>query len=76
MSICFDSSVPDHLLGVMLEHTVAKQRGDQGGAAHAYKTLLAAYESEIATERVEYGDDQGGIDSFRHAAKASISGNP
>ncbi len=69
-------SVPDHLLGIMLEHTVAKQHGDQGGAAHAYKTFLAAYESEIATGRAEYGDHQSGIDSFRRAAKASIGGNP
>jgi tetratricopeptide (TPR) repeat protein len=69
-------SVPDHLLGIMLEHTIAKQRGDQDRALHAYKTFLAAYESEIAMGRAEYGDHQSGIDSFRRAAKASIGGNP
>jgi hypothetical protein len=69
-------SVPDHLLGIMLEHTIAKQRGDQAGAAHAYKTFLAAYDAEIVTGRAEYRDHQSGIDSFRHAAKASVGGNP
>ena len=69
-------SIPDHLLGIMLEHTIAKQRGDQDSAAHAYKTFLAAYDAEIVTGRAEYRDHQSGIDSFRRAAKASIGGNP
>ncbi len=69
-------SVPDHLLGIMLEHTIAKQRGDQDRALHAYNTFLAAYESEIAMGRAEYGDHQSGIDSFRRAAKTRIGGNP
>jgi hypothetical protein len=45
-------SVPDHLLAIMLEHTIAKQLGDQDAAAHAYKTFLAAYDAEIVTGRV------------------------
>jgi tetratricopeptide (TPR) repeat protein len=69
-------SVPDHLLGIMLEHTIAKQRGDQDRALHAYNTFLAAYELEIAMGRAEYGDHQSGIDSFRRAAKTRIGGNP
>jgi len=69
-------SVPDHLLAIMLEHTIAKQLGDQDAAAHAYKTFLAAYDAEIVTGRVEYRDHQRGIDSFRRAAKASIGGSP
>lgn len=68
-------SAPDHLLGIMLEHTIAKQLGDQDGATHAYKTFLAAYDGEIVTKRAEYSDHQSGIDSFRRAAKASISTN-
>jgi hypothetical protein len=53
-----------------------RPRGDQAGAAHAYKTFLAAYDAEIVTGRAEYRDHQSGIDSFRHAAKASVGGNP
>ena len=69
-------SVPDHLLGIMLEHTIAKQRGDQDGGGHAYNTFLAAYDAAVVTGRAEYRDHQSGIDSFRRAAKASIGGNP
>jgi hypothetical protein len=69
-------SVPDHLLGIMLEHTIATQRGDQDSALRAYKTFLTAYESQIATGRTEYEEHQSGIDSFRRAAKTRIGENP
>ena len=66
-------SVPNHLLGIMLEHQIAEHNGDQASAAQAYKAFLAAYETEIAAGRTEYQDHRGGIERFRQAAEASMA---
>ena len=49
-------SVPNHLLGFMLEHQIAERSGKQDSAARAYKAFLAAYDAEIAVGRAEYRD--------------------
>ena len=67
-------SVPNHLLGLMLEHQIAERGGKKDSAARAYKDFLAAYDAEIAKGRAEYQDHQGSIDRFREAAKASKAG--
>lgn len=66
-------SVPNHLLGIMLEHQIAEQDGNQDSAARAYEAFLAAYDTEIATGRTEYQDHRGGIERFRKAAEASMA---
>jgi tetratricopeptide (TPR) repeat protein len=62
-------SVPNHLLGFMLEHQIAEQSGNKDSAARAYKAFLAAYDAEIAKGRAEYQDHQSSIERFREAAK-------
>jgi hypothetical protein len=66
-------SVPNHLLGVMLEHQIAARSGNQDRAARAYKSFLSAYEAEMAAGRVEYQDHRDGIERFREAAQASMA---
>lgn len=66
-------SVPNHLLGIMLEHQIAERKGNQDSAARAYEAFLAAYDAEVATGRTEYQDHRGGIERFREAAEASMA---
>ena len=66
-------SASNHLLGIMLEHQIAEQDGNQDSAARAYEAFLAAYDTEIATGRTEYQDHRGGIERFRKAAEASMA---
>ncbi len=67
-------SVPNHLLGFMLEHQIAERNGNKDSAARAYKAFLAAYDAEIAKGREEYQDHRGSIERFREAAQASMAG--
>jgi len=67
-------AVPNHLLGIMLEHQIAERSGKKDSAARAYKSFLAAYDAEIAAGRVEYQEHQGSIEHFREAAQASMTG--
>ena len=67
-------SVPNHLLGFMLEHQIAERSGNQDSAARAYKAFLAAYDAEIATQRAEYQDHLNTIERFRKAAQTSVAG--
>ncbi len=67
-------SVPNHLLGIMLEYDIAERSGNQDAAAQAYKKFLAAYEAEITAARPEYLDHASGIERFRKAAEARMAG--
>jgi hypothetical protein len=67
-------SVPNHLLGFMLERQIAERSGNKDSAARAYKGFLAAYDAEIAKGREEYQDHLGSIERFRKAAQASMAG--
>ena len=67
-------SVPNHLLGFMLEHQIAERSGSKDGAARAYKAFLAAYDAEIATGREEYQDHLNTIERFHKAAQAGVTG--
>ena len=67
-------SVPNHLLGFMLEHQIAERSRNKDSAARAYKGFLAAYDAEIAKGRPEYQDHQGSIERFQKAAQASTAG--
>jgi len=67
-------SVPNHLLGFMLEHQIAERSGKQDSAARAFKAFLAAYDAEIATQRGEYQDHLNTIERFHKAAQTSVAG--
>lgn len=67
-------SVPNHLLGLMLERQIAERGGKKDTAARAYKDFLAAYDAEIAKGRAEYQDHRSSLDRFREAAQASMAG--
>ena len=67
-------SVPNHLLSIMLEYTIAERSGNKKDAARAYKAFLAAYDAEIAAGRVEYQEHGSGIERFRKAAQAGTAG--
>jgi hypothetical protein len=67
-------AVPGHLLGIMLEHTLAERSGNQADAGRAYKAFLAAYDAEIAAGRAEYQDHQDSIERFHKKAEASVAG--
>ncbi|GMR24032.1 MAG: hypothetical protein BMS9Abin37_2521 [Acidobacteriota bacterium] len=66
-------SVPDHLLGIMLEHAIAEAKGDDAGAAEAYAQFLSAYDTEILKDRGEYRGHRTGIDGFRARASAAAA---
>ena len=65
-------SVPNHLLGIQLEHAIAQALGDEDQERQAYRSFLDAYDAEIATGRDEYRGHRGGIDSFRDRAAEAI----
>jgi predicted Zn-dependent protease len=67
-------SAPGHLLASMLEYQIAERAGNEGAAIRAYKTFLAAYDTEIAAGRSEYHDHQGSIDRFRQDALTNTAG--
>jgi hypothetical protein len=66
-------SVPDHLLGLTLEHAIAEQTGDAEATARASAAFTAAYDSEMASGRREYGDHRTTIERFRAAAEAGAN---
>jgi len=66
-------AVPNHLLGLMLEHELAARRGDKEKADGIFRAFLKAYDSEIAKGRQEYADHGSNIERFRAAAQASVS---
>lgn len=63
-------SVPDHLLGIMLEHAIAEAKGDDEGVARAQQRFLSVYDAEIRTAREEYEGHRTGIEGFRARASA------
>jgi hypothetical protein len=67
-------SVPNHLLGYMLESQIADRSGNKDGTAQAYKAFLGAYDSEMAMRRAEYQEHMNGIEIFHKAALASMAG--
>ncbi len=67
---------PDHLLGLLLEHTIAEQSGDQDVAARAKAAFAAAYDAEVITGKTEYRDHQASIEKFRSVAAGPMIDAP
>ena len=67
-------SVPNHLLGFMLERHLDELGGKKSNASRTYTAFLAAYDAEIAKGRAEYQDHRDSIERFREAALAATGG--
>lgn len=65
--------VPNHLLALTLEHAIAEQIADEEAEARALAAFAAAYESEMATGRLEYASHTTTIEQLRAKAEASTS---
>ena len=65
-------SVPNHLLGSMLEHAIAEAQGDNDGIVAAYTRFVAAYNTELLSDRDEYRGHRRGIDEFRARADRAV----
>ena len=65
-------SVPNHLLGLQLEHAIAQALSDEDRVKEVNRRFLDAYDAEIATGRSEYQGHRRGIDGFRDRAAAAI----
>ena len=66
-------SVPNHLLGIMLEHAIAGAQDDHDGVAAAYARFVSAYNTELLTDRDEYRGHRNGIDGFRARADTAVA---
>ncbi len=62
---------PNHLLAIILEHSVAEQVRDKDAAAQAIAAFVAAYDTESNAGRQEYADHRITIENFRKAAGES-----
>ena len=58
---------PDHLLGLILEHSAAEMSGDPFAAARAAEAFATAYNTEIMAGRPEYEAHRRTIENFRAA---------
>lgn len=68
------ASTPNHLLGLMLNNTLAQMTGDQAMVAGTYKAFLDAYGGEVATGKQEYLDHGTALENFRLDAQAGAGG--
>lgn len=66
-------AIPDHLLGFMLEHSIAELRSDEEAMSRASQGFLDALDAELALERPEYRDHANGIELFRERADEAES---
>ena len=60
---------PDHLLGVMLDFTIAQLMDNAEGQQQAYREFLDAYDTEIALQKPEYAAHDPAIEAFMTAAR-------
>lgn len=66
-----EQSFPNHLLAKVVRATVAQLSGEQETLTAAYRDFLAAFDNEIALDRIEYRAHQRTVESFREEAIAS-----
>jgi hypothetical protein len=66
------ATAPNHLLGPMLEFTLAQLAGDDAGRQRTYRMFLDAYDAEFATQKPEYLAHQQAIEDFLAAARSEL----
>lgn len=59
-------TAPDHLFAFLVREAEAARRGDTAGVRAAREGFLAAYDREIALERVEYAEHRTALERFRN----------
>ena len=59
------ATAPRHLFPFLIRDAEAARRGDTGGVRSAREGFLAAYEQEIALERLEYAEHRAALERFR-----------
>ncbi len=69
------STNPDHLLGVMLDFTIAQLTDNAEGQQRAYGDFLEAYDTEIALQKPEYAAHDPAIEAFLTAARQALGVN-
>lgn len=69
-----EAAVPNHLLALMLRNSVAQMQGDDATSLAVQRTFLDVYDAQMATQRQEYLDHQGGIAGFKTQAEARVRG--
>ncbi len=66
---------PNHLLGTMLQSTLAQVEQDESSMRQAYRDFLDHYEAEIATAGTGYADHRPAIDAFLDVARRELGRN-
>lgn len=59
------ASAPRHLFAFLIREAVAARQGESNGVRSAREGFLAAYDQEMALERVEYAEHRNAIERFR-----------
>ena len=59
------ATAPRHLFAFLIREAEAARRGDSNAVRSAREGFLAAYDQEIALERVEYAEHRNAIERFR-----------
>ena len=60
------TTIPGHLFAFLVREAEAARRGDSAGVRAAREAFLAAYDREIALERVEYAEHRAALERFRN----------
>jgi hypothetical protein len=56
---------PEHLFIYLIREAEAARRGDSATVRRAHEAFVAAYDREIALERVEYSEHRNALERFR-----------
>jgi hypothetical protein len=56
---------PEHLFIFLIGEAEAARRGDSAAVRRAHEAFLAAYDREIALERIEYAEHRNALERFR-----------
>ena len=56
---------PEHLFIFLIREAEAARRGDSAAVRRAHEEFLAAYDREIALERIEYSEHRNALERFR-----------
>jgi hypothetical protein len=67
------STEPNHLLGLMLDYTIARVEEDAAAQQRTYRRFVDAYDAEIAKPQPAYEAHTAAIDAFLAAARRALS---
>ncbi len=67
------STAPNHLLGLMLDYTIARVEDNAPAQQRMYRRFVDAYDAEITKPQPEYEAHTAAIDAFLAAARRALS---